>query len=516
MDAHGRAVFFRNSAFQSAGTGRRSRGWNTFSGGPNDSTLPSLSLLRDRSRQAVRNDGWAAHALDELVDNLVGTGITPLSVATDQAFAERVDDLWDRWTYESDPEGVLDFYGQQSLATRSWLEAGEVFVRHRFRFSEDGLTVPLQVQIIEAEYCPITHNAPRGANKIRAGIEFSPIGRRAAYWFYRARPGDTTEMDSAELVRVNVETVRHIYDPARPGQIRGLPRFTQALVHLRDLDLYDDATLQRQQLANMMVAFVKRASAPAGDLTNPLDGKAIEKDEDPERPPLMPLEPGLFQELAYGEEIQWSEPPDAGDTYEVFMRQQLRKIAASVGLPYELLTGDLMQISDRTVRVIINEFRRAIERRQEQIVAFQFCQPIWEAWFTQAVISGALPVPDAYYTDPRPFRRVEWTTPAWAYIQPVQDAQADEIRIRSGLTTRTRAVRERGYDVRKLDKERAADDQRADELKLVFDSDPRKTDASGKRAGAAGEDPAPGEPERPERPGRTRERENSLTGSRHA
>ena len=49
----------------------------------------------------------------------------------------------------------------------SWLEAGEVFLRLRRRLPSDGLRVPLQIQVIEAELCPHTYDRqlPNG-NKV--------------------------------------------------------------------------------------------------------------------------------------------------------------------------------------------------------------------------------------------------------------------------------------------------------------------------------------------------------------
>ena len=45
--------------------------------------------------------------------------------------------------------------------------------------------------------------------------------------------------------------------------------------------------------------------------------------------------------------------------------------------------------------------------------------------------------------------------------------------IRAGLQSRSEAISAFGYDAEDIDREIAADNQRADELGLVFDSDPR-------------------------------------------
>lgn len=51
--------------------------------------------------------------------------------------------------------------------------------------------------------------------------------------------------------------------------------------------------------------------------------------------------------------------------------------------------------------------------------------------------------------------------------------------IRAGLMSRSEAISTFGYDAEDIDREIAADNARADELGLVFDSDPRHTAKDG-------------------------------------
>ena len=48
-----------------------------------------------------------------------------------------------------------------------------------------------------------------------------------------------------------------------------------------------------------------------------------------------------------------------------------------------------------------------------------------------------------------------------------------KLAIRAGLSSRSEAISAYGYDAEDVDREIAADNQRADSLGLVFDSDPR-------------------------------------------
>lgn len=478
-----------STTYDAAAHTRRTRRWQAPTTTPNDGMLGSLATMRDRSRAAVRNDGIARSIIEKLVSNIVGTGIKPQPLAPDAQFQRDLQKLWLRWTSQSDADGRLDWYGQMAQAVRCWLEAGESFARLRFRSPSDGLAVPLQVQLLEPEMCPHDFNwlSSRG-NRIRAGIEFDAIGRRRAYHFYRTRPGAWTDIETWDKVAVSAENVVHLYEPLRAGQLRGLPHLLSVLVRLHELDKYDDAQLLRQQLANLFVAFVTRPPQIDGEATDPLTGLPV--DTSTERGDLG-LEPGIFQQLDPGEDVRFSEPPDAGQTYPDFMRQQLYAIAAGTGVPYEVITGDMRGVNDRVVRVILNEFRRRVMAWQHQIVAHQLCEPVWRAWFTRALLSGALAMPRGFDEDPETWMAVRWIPQGWPYLHPVQDVEAQVAAMRAGLTSRSACVSEQGEDAAAIDEEQAADAERADRLGLRYDSDARYPAGNGARASAAHDEPEP-------------------------
>jgi len=472
------------AAYQSAGTGRRTLGWRTSTIGPNASTLPHLRRLREQARERYRNDPYGGGAIDYRTAQLVGCGIWPKSLAKSEAFRERVQRLFARWAEQCDADGLHDFAGLQSLITRTWQEAGEVFVRLRPRRPEDGLAVPLQLQVLEPELLPLDDDRllPNG-NTVRAGIERNRIGQRQWYHFHRAHPGDgETRAEATQIVRVPAEDIAHVYLPLRAGQLRGLPHLFRTLLPLRDLDIGDDATLQRWLLGNMFMGWLKPAPGLGADV-DPLTGQPIQRDANDR--PIVAMEPGALPVLQAGEELEFNDPPEAGQTYEAFVRQQLRKVSIATGTPYHALTGDMAQVNDRTIRVILQDFRRALEALQWQVLVHQLCRPVFVAWFESAVLAGELEVPTEFFSDPERMAEtmaVEWAPDRFGYIHPVQDIQADREEVRAGFASRTQKVKERGYDVEDVDRRRAEDNQRDRALGLVSDSDPSRTDGTGKRA----------------------------------
>jgi lambda family phage portal protein len=308
-------------------------------------------------------------------------------------------------------------------------------------------------------------------NIIRAGIEFTPGGKRAAYWMYLSHPRDASSLNAGynQIVRVPASQVLHIFEPVEPGQLRGVPRLSPVLKRLRSLDNYDDAVLFRQEVANLFAGFISRPAPDSGPTPrDPVTGQPLSLDHDGFTP-MVALEPGTMQELGPGEEVEFSKPPDAGNNYPDFMRQQLMAAAAGTGTPYEILTGDMREINDRALRVVLNEFRRRLEQLQFGVYVHQLCRPVRAAWMDMAVLSGALVLAD-YAQRRREYLRTRWVPQGWAYIQPVQDVQARRMEVQAGFASRSEMVLRTGYDAETVDAENAADLARATALGLNYNT----------------------------------------------
>jgi lambda family phage portal protein len=272
------------ASYEGAGEGRRSASWNAPDGSANTLMMPALRNLRSRSRAAVRNDPYAFNAIDKRVSNLIGTGINPRPKTDDPGLRGLLQNLWEDWVEESDADGVTDFYGQQALIARTVETSGECFVRMRPRSLDEGLAVPLQLQILAPEFVPHDKfETTSNGNAIRAGIEFEPSGRRVAFWMYRSHPRECSGLSAGynQLVRVPATQVLHIFEPVEPGQLRGLPRLSPVLKRLRSLDNYDDAVLFRQEVANLFAGFISRPAPESGQVPrDPVTGQLLNADAD--------------------------------------------------------------------------------------------------------------------------------------------------------------------------------------------------------------------------------------------
>jgi lambda family phage portal protein len=445
------------SAFEGAMQQRRLIAWKATQDNINSLLASGGDLLRARARQIVRSNPYASNAADSFVANSVGAGIVPSSLIAETALKDEVQRVWLAWTDEVDADGLTDFYGLQALAARAMFEAGECFVRFRPRRSEDGLIVPLQLQLLEAEHLPFDKNEADGnGNQIRCGIEFDKIGRRVAYHFYRKHPGDNTDQSGkGEIVRVPASEILHLYRPQRPGQIRGVPWISPALVKLYLLDQYDDAELDRKKVAALFAGFITK-NAPEDNLLG-------EGTPDTTGSTVAGLSPGTMQVLLPGEDIKFSSPADVGGSYEMFQYRTLLAIAAALGVPYTNVTGDLKAANYSSIRAGTVEFRRRIDQFQHATLIYQLCRPVWKRWMETAALSGALTLP-GFANDPAKYAAVKWITPKWEWVDPLKDRQAEKIAQECGWKAPSDIIEAEGYDVDETYRRIAADQQRADAL----------------------------------------------------
>ncbi|WP_411957178.1 phage portal protein [Paracoccus homiensis] len=440
--------------FDAAQSHRRLRGFRASRAHVNTLIAGAGETITARARWLARNNGYASGAVEAFASNVVGDGIKPSSSIADAAQKEQLQKLWLGWTDEADAEGLTDFYGLQRRAARELFLAGEVFLRLRPRRPEDGLSVPLQLQMLPSEMLPMDLNRELpGGGTIRQGIEFDGIGRRVAYHLLRRHPGDMTDPGLiGETVRVPASEIVHVLDPMEAGQLRGVSRFAPAIVKLFTLDLYDDAELERKKTAAMFAMFI----------TSPAPETPLEPAEED-----LEVEPGQVVRLDPGEDVSTPATPDSGSTYEPFQYRTLLQIAAALGIPYPYLTGDAARGNFSNTRVALLDFRRRVSAIQHSVIVHQLCRPVWQRWLDLAVLSKSIDLP-GYDRDRRSFQAVSWLPTRWDWVDPMKDASAEILQIEAGLKSRSQAISERGYDAEQVDREIAAERKREATLGLDF------------------------------------------------
>jgi lambda family phage portal protein len=275
-------------------------------------------------------------------------------------------------------------------------------------------------------------------------LECDPDGEVVAYWFLNQHPlGKSTK--KREWTRVEVygkrtgrRNVIHLMESERPEQRRGVPILAPVIESLKQLGRYTEAELMAAVVTGMFTVFIKSETpdnAPFGEGVFP-DEQGEENGVD------ISLGNGAVVGLAPGEDIVTADPSRPNTAFDGFVTAILRQIGAALEIPYELLVKHFTS-SYSASRAALLEAWKSFRMRRTWL-ASDFCQPIYEEWFAEAVAKGRIDAP-GFFEDPlirKAYTQAEWHGPAPGQIDPLKEVAAAKMRIETRLSTRERETAE--------------------------------------------------------------------------
>ena len=194
---------------------KQTKSWNVSDGSADNVTLPDLPILRERSRDLLRNAPLACGAINTVVTNVVGTGLKVQShidreilkplLKDEESFdkferdAERIFRNWAEST-DSDATRSQTFSEIQNLILRSTLESGDIFILKR-NIVRKNKSIDLALQLVEADRV----NNPglkTDSSKLSAGIEMDENGAPVAYHICNQHPEDFEQEKAKKYTRV--------------------------------------------------------------------------------------------------------------------------------------------------------------------------------------------------------------------------------------------------------------------------------------------------------------------------
>ena len=389
--------------------------------------------LRIKARALVQNVPYCTAALSGLVSKTIGTGIVPRATGAER---DQLNKLFTAWAQVCDADGRLDYYGMQKAAYAAMEQDGEVLIRLRPRRLNDGLPVPLQLQLLEIDWLDGDRMGVVGGNQIINGIEYDALGAVAAYYLWDQHPGDAALIRGrkTQSSRVPAQNIIHLFNPGRPGQGRGFSRFGPVITRVRDLQLYEDAELSRKNLETRLSVL---ASGDTSEMSNPAaDGDGGQRAGGSDVQDLGELGGGAIFGMPAGMNFTVVEPK-AAPGYVEYVKFALHLIATGLGVTYEILTGDMSEVNFSSARVRLLDFRDAVKQMQWLTLIPKMLTPIHEAFVEAAYLAGKIRQRDM---------AVDFSPPKWDYVNPEQDVKADQAEIAAGLSTISEKLRQRGYD----------------------------------------------------------------------
>lgn len=406
----------------------------------------------------LANSAWSLYRtqphfrkiIRSLCSKVVGKGLMPNSQAKKpdgkpyEEFRARAKQLWE------DCQGAIDHRGRpgqggktlagiQHLALKTIILSGEELFQLR---AIDGaeqearsLPVPLTIQLVDpqrlAEYA--TDTTVSAGHSFYRGIELDSDRRPYRYWIndYQSNTGNVMELKS-QPKPVSAAKIFHIFMEEDEDQLRGTSWMAAALMpsrHGSDLryNVVKSSAMQACIVLSYSLAAGKKrfgANAAAGEDLVDQDGNTLSR-----------FTPGMCINKGEKGEVEMHSPTVNISGYEGLIQSVARDEATAVpGTKTSTVTGDYRNSSFSSERSADNDVWPEIEVLQDWFSS-HFNQPIYEAIVIAGVLDGYFDkVPGfsvaMFNANRASFLRCAWQGPVARSINPVDDENAAEMRLR--------------------------------------------------------------------------------------
>ncbi|MCC2673058.1 MAG: hypothetical protein K0R58_5 [Ramlibacter sp.] len=445
------------------------KNWKPGGGSPETDIIADLPMLRDRTRDAVRNAPVATGAVGNAVSAIVGTGLScnpginhAVLGVTEEYAAEWNSDTRQRFeawaeSMDVDLSERQDFYGEQDLSLRSAFESGDSWVLTPL-VDRPGKGRELALQVIEADRVCNPNHRPN-SDTMQDGVELDPETlKTVAIHVAQRHPGDLRSGNSWTRVEVRgAETGRRnvlqIWKQIRPAQVRGVPWLAPILEPLKQLTRWTDNELAAAVTSSLFTLFVK------------MDPDAFEQlFEDDAQNALVErtqkwsgdLENSKAVNLLPGEEVQTAAMDRPNPAFDPFWIAMVRQIGMAIQVPYEVLVMHFQSSYSAARGALLMAWRFYRERRD--LLAKQLCQPVYELWLHNEVSQGRIAAPGFFADD---YVRAAWCKATWTgdgpgSIDPQKEVAAAKGRVDLGISTlQAESVLHDGVDWETKNRQRA-------------------------------------------------------------
>lgn len=456
-----------------------------------------INQFRDRmvarTRDLVRNDGWAAGGIIRILDNTVGasmrlsaspdyralrarTGIVGFDAVWAEEFRRTAEALWRDYSDDigrfNDVSRRLTVSQQMRLALRHKLVDGDSLIVNYWmpeRVGRGGASYATAYQLIDPDRLSNPYQMV-DSKHLRGGVELDDNGVPIAFHIRKAHQNDWyNTIESMEWERVEREDadgwlrVIHDFECDRAGQNRGVGIFTPVLARFKMLARYYGVELQAATIAATFGTYVTSPFDPALVQDALSDGEEltayqqIRAEWAEERPAL--LNGARIPTLAPGETINSVSAAHPHVGFGDFAHEMMRTFAACSGISAEQITQDWSKTNYSSARAALLESWKTLQRRG---VEFRLgtANPMYSSWLHEAMDLKQLPLPRGApdFLDARTaYSRCDWLGVARGWIDPVKEKQGAILGMDGGLSTLKRECAEQGLDYEDVIQQRAAE-----------------------------------------------------------
>ncbi len=425
--------------YDAAGHTRANANWRVSNESEEVTARYSRDTIRARARDLERNSDIIQAVLHAFKRNVVGRGFTLRAMTGDDVLDSQIEQLWKRWCRAEN----CSVTGEQSfleilrmMVQRKKVDGGILILYRNVR----GGMIPFQLQCLEVDELDQTQTVPRQkGNFVSGGVEYTPYNKPVGYWF---RQYDIEGQPLQEPFYVRAEDVFFYKSRYRPSLLREVSDLAPIVTRIRDINEFITAVATKERVAASFGLLIKKTSSAGGNGRSAAlsAGGRGQVDYASKR-----IFPGMIMEMGVGDDAVVIDPKDAANDAATFLKLEQGLIAAGVGISYEALSRDMNHANYSSARQNALEDENTYAEEIELLSVF--LSEVYENFVRSAVLSGLLNLPD-FWRDQEKYLAHTWIKTPKKWIDPVKEASADQVALRSGQKTFQDLQAEKGKDWR--------------------------------------------------------------------
>lgn len=390
-----------------------------------DATACARSEMARKMRYFERNNPMVQALAGKFENFVVGANpqLTPNS--SDAEWNRRAKEWWDQWCQVCDIASRQSFGTVLSLVGRRWFIEGDVFIV--LTKGREMLGSRPRIQIIEGHLCRTPDIYARDP-MVHDGVRMDEYGRPVEYYFAEEEAAGKYKFGPP----VSAEFVIPVFEPERPGEVRGITHFHSCLNELHDLDDLHILEMQAARENAKVYEWITTASGElsSADLTRQRmsstnitsDGTAVDESRIAY---YEQVSGGRAKVLKAGDDVRQNPGTRPSVVTVEYWKLKRELVCAAVEIPYVIVFPDSMQ--GTVYRGSLDMATAAFKSRHTIIADVQ--RRIWNY-----VMGWAVKVEKSLSDPPSDWRNVSILPPRAPNVDVGRNANAERDALLDGRT----------------------------------------------------------------------------------
>lgn len=299
-----------------------------------------------------------------------------------------------------------------------------------------------KVQILDAQRIDSLYNdSLQNGNTVNSGIELDKFGKVIAYYIkeYDAKSIDynTQQYTRKRYLKGQAELV---FKKMFPEQIRGVPPLHAVGEYIKNLEDYNDATMQAAKIGTSMSIYLTKEDNTNN--SNFADGQ----DDDGEY--FYEMDNTKIMSVPSGFKVNGFQGSFPAETYKIYTKRMLQLIATGLNVSHVFLGNDAEDLNYSTSRTTSLE-ERENWKKEQQFFINNIVSPIFLNFLKYGLLNKKINLANG---STLPFEKFEkfsnhrFYGRTWDLIDKTAEVDANIVLLQNGLLTKTQLLAQQGID----------------------------------------------------------------------